>query len=910
MRRSFSRAALMVVLALMWTPMASSQFLLVPNFVGETDLYNGPGLTALTLLPDGTVLVCEKQGRLLRLAPDGAGGFSAPTTLLDLRPDVVTTGESGLLGITLSPTYTRDRYVYILYSTATEVRVERLTLNAAGTSIVTQTLLLGGLPATGTIHKAGDLEFRPGEPDNLYIALGDNGFPVRSNDLTLYEGKILRVDRNTGLGLASNPFYRAGVDALDSVRARIWIRGLRNPFRIGFHPDPGVPAADAIYISENGDSTDRMAWATAGTDGAWSAAGDSGGFLSPPDPDFRVLETYSPSVAPTNLLIASSGPFSNGGRPVAYLATWMQGMRRYALSGTDLDTTSLIPGDPALGEFAISFGNFRPADTEFGPDGALYWVQSLAGSAPTAGILGRIRWIGGDPPVASFTTTPDPATGDVPLEVRFRDTSTDPDGTIASREWDFGDGTTSTARNPTHTYTDPGDYTVTLSVLDDTGLPGTALADVQAVRGFVVELRGEIQDGRTVPGTAYEGDSVLRLFRSDGVTPVAFRGGAGPDENELAVSGSSLDALVNVALTDEILVAELSADGFVAARAARAVDPAELTNRVEIDFVLSDRAVRGQVVDTRGRPIVVDIGVRRDGAPYALANGRDFLEGGPAATGVPHRVESDVDGFYYLPLRDVANYGLELARDVGTDRFIPSTAVVEVATVRVDRDLVVGLIDGGLECDDISGVGVTEEVDYAEQVQPIWSALCVGCHRPGSDNGFGLNLTPDESYDDLLRIVSAEVPGLRLVTPFEPDASYLMEKIACADPQSGERMRPDSAMTFEEQALVRDWIAQGARPSMDDPPPDLGPGDMGVDLGTPPDAGMGDEDAGPGDDAGMANDAGPAPDAGSDAGADRDAGSEGSLGLTASCSAGGASGAGLLAWLLLGGLARRRRSRD
>jgi serine protease len=56
----------------------------------------------------------------------------------------------------------------------------------------------------------------------------------------------------------------------------------------------------------------------------------------------------------------------------------------------------------------------------------------------------------------------------------FTDASTDSDGTIASRSWSFGDGTTSTATNPVKTYTTPGTYDVTLTVTDN-GLKTHAL---------------------------------------------------------------------------------------------------------------------------------------------------------------------------------------------------------------------------------------------------------------------------------------------------------------------------------------------------------------------------------------------------------------------------------------------------
>ena len=55
------------------------------------------------------------------------------------------------------------------------------------------------------------------------------------------------------------------------------------------------------------------------------------------------------------------------------------------------------------------------------------------------------------------------------LRCSFTDRSTDEDGTIESRAWDFGDGATSTQRNPSHTYASPGQYDVTLVVTDDDG---------------------------------------------------------------------------------------------------------------------------------------------------------------------------------------------------------------------------------------------------------------------------------------------------------------------------------------------------------------------------------------------------------------------------------------------------------
>ena len=67
---------------------------------------------------------------------------------------------------------------------------------------------------------------------------------------------------------------------------------------------------------------------------------------------------------------------------------------------------------------------------------------------------------GGGTPVANFTDT---ISG---LTVNFTDTSTDTGGTLSSHAWTFGDGSSSTAASPSHTYAAAGTYSVTETVTD------------------------------------------------------------------------------------------------------------------------------------------------------------------------------------------------------------------------------------------------------------------------------------------------------------------------------------------------------------------------------------------------------------------------------------------------------------
>ena len=70
-------------------------------------------------------------------------------------------------------------------------------------------------------------------------------------------------------------------------------------------------------------------------------------------------------------------------------------------------------------------------------------------------------------PTAGFSYSPSNPTVDDTLQ--FTDTSSDSDGTIASWSWNFGDGTSSTIKNPQHKFSTTGPYTVVLEVTDNDG---------------------------------------------------------------------------------------------------------------------------------------------------------------------------------------------------------------------------------------------------------------------------------------------------------------------------------------------------------------------------------------------------------------------------------------------------------
>lgn len=795
---------------------AQAQTVSDPSFVVE-QIYRGAGMTAIEFDSTGRMYTTEKQGRVMLFAPNGSGGFQNPVVVADLRNAVDADQESGLLGMALDPSFSTSRQIFLFYTTANDQRLTRITLNAQFTAMTpgSETILISGFPRAVNYHKAGDIHFHPSDPANIYVALGDDNDRSGSQDLSRYAGKMLRVDKTNGRGLPTNPYQDGN---MNSIRSRIWAIGFRNPFRFAFHPQ--APVANAMYVSENGNSTDRLSFVRMGSNGSWNSQGDSGGFLNPPDTNHRVMTTDGPSLV--GIAVVVGGPFAdpaNPSSPTLLLGNYSQHrVRRWRLTGANLDTLTPIARD----NNQPFINNINPIDLQVGPDGALYIVGTNGGEATANYDLMRIRRTSSVPPVASFTTSPNPARGAPPLLVTFTDRSTDSDGSISSWSWNFGDNTTSTSQNPTKTYNVAGTYTVTLTVTDNSGLTSSTQTTVTAASGTTLSLSGRIWDGRNSSPSNFGMATVLRLYRLDGTTPISFAGGQGPAQNGINIpTGGNINATVNVELTEPGLV--ISAGETAGLRAAYqgvAVPTGASAHSATLTYYISNTAVRGRVLTTRGVGAQVDIGIARTNATtyFAVAGGRDYLAGsGYSATGVNHRIVSDSFGYYYFPIRQnqQGTFYFDAVADTNASLYTRnsfSTAVTNGG--QVIRNITVGLQNGGLTCDNLSAIADTPNVDYVTQIQPILDARCTGCHNSSSGSNGGLVLDGD-SWSRLVSVMSTLVPGKLLVDsdrPTEHFASFLFEKINCASPQVGTRMRPTEAMSLQEQAIFRSWISQGALP--------------------------------------------------------------------------------------------------
>ena len=112
-------------------------------------------------------------------------------------------------------------------------------------------------------------------------------------------------------------------------------------------------------------------------------------------------------------------------------------------------------------------------------------------------------------PVVSSYTVPDGDEGDT---LQFDVVASDAPGDPITIQWDFGDGNTATGASPTHTYTDNGNFTVTITIQDDGEGGETIVTDTANILNVAPTLTSV-----TAPGTGGEGEALLFEVVSDDV---------------------------------------------------------------------------------------------------------------------------------------------------------------------------------------------------------------------------------------------------------------------------------------------------------------------------------------------------------------------------------------------------------
>jgi len=374
---------------------AAAAIQLPPDFVVETLPFVFDVPTAIAFLPDGGLLVAEKGGIVYVVRGNQRWSMWVH------EEEVLNTDDRGLLGIAVDPDFVTNRRLYFLFTADpdsngieldnyddTFSRLVRYQVSVGDPNVVDETtrkVLIGaswaqGFPSASGHHSIADLEW--GADKSLLVSAGDGAHyeevdsggldpgqftpgrtdpnedigAFRAQDLRSLNGKVLRIDPETGLGYASNPYYDGNPA---SNRSRVWCYGLRNPFRIARKPGTGSPnpaegKPGTLYIADVGWSTweEIDVAATPGRNYGWPC------FEGPGErPDYQIA-------TPSHHGCASPGSPENPALPSAPLASFHHlqpelstppGVQGVVIVGGEFKTT---PGYPPPYQGGYFFGDY------------------------------------------------------------------------------------------------------------------------------------------------------------------------------------------------------------------------------------------------------------------------------------------------------------------------------------------------------------------------------------------------------------------------------------------------------------------------------------------------------------------------------------------------------------------------
>ena len=408
---------------------------------------------ALTWLPGGRLLIGEQYTGVIKLFKNGA---VQPTPFATISPVNTNNNETGLVGICTDPNFAANGFVYVFVTQTTTIqRVWRITtggLNFSGdTGTVGGSPLIDNIPTNNVNHNGGGIGFGP--DGKIYLSVGENAVAADSQNAASWRGKILRFNPDGSIP-SDNP----------TLGSAVYCIGLRNPFRVFWRPSNG-----SMFCTENGPSVDDeinkiLPLANYG----WP--NDTGVNTNPAYTN--PIYTFAATIAICDALFYTGSTMPLTGE-MLFCDYKTNKVRRFTLDGSD--AVSAGPTD-----FWTALPT-APVDIEQGPDGALY----VCCIGPSNGTLHKVQatGTGNFAPVASFTAAP--TSGPSPLLVNVNAAASyDPDGSIASYSWNWGDGSpASSGVAPSHSYAADGSDTVTLTVTDNLAATGVATQSVVVASG-------------------------------------------------------------------------------------------------------------------------------------------------------------------------------------------------------------------------------------------------------------------------------------------------------------------------------------------------------------------------------------------------------------------------------------------
>src|SRR3990172_11310653 len=232
---------LVVVASVMPLGIPAARGLAEPTLIVE-ELVTGLDIPwDLDFLPGGEMIFTERPGRLKILANGTVSTLTADFSTLKVRR------TSGLLSVAVDPDFTNNRRVYTCQGDTSDVmRVYAWTLNDPPTAATRIDAPLVQIPAGEPWYHTG-CRLRIDAAGSLWVGTGDNYQVGTAQDLTSLNGKILRVDRFSGEGNSSNPFF----SSTDASQRKIFTYGHRNVQGLAFRP-----GTSEVWSVEHGPDAD------------------------------------------------------------------------------------------------------------------------------------------------------------------------------------------------------------------------------------------------------------------------------------------------------------------------------------------------------------------------------------------------------------------------------------------------------------------------------------------------------------------------------------------------------------------------------------------------------------------------------------------------------------------------------
>ncbi len=317
----------------------------------------------ITSLPDGRFLITEKEGDMRLASPDGT--LSEAITGL---PKVNSSGQGGLLGVTIDPGFTNNRMVYFAFSekqpdgnlTAVgkgkladdEKTIQDIKVIYRATPAHNSTLHYGGRIL---FDKTGNIIFSTGERSDLETR-------PQAQYLNSSLGKIIRITTD-GKAAPGNPFINQG-----DARPELFSYGHRNVQGLALNPatgdlwesELGPRGGDEINLIRPGKN---YGWPTI-TYGIEYSGPKIGDGIQQKEGMEQPVYYWDPVISPSGITFCSSD----------VIPEWKNNLFVCSLSATHIDRL-VIKDNKVVGEERLVAGDSqRFRDITQGKDGALYAV--------------------------------------------------------------------------------------------------------------------------------------------------------------------------------------------------------------------------------------------------------------------------------------------------------------------------------------------------------------------------------------------------------------------------------------------------------------------------------------------------------------------------------------------------------